>query len=96
MKAKDKTEKKNRRANLLIKLIVVTFAAFALLKLMQLQMQIDEKQKQIDEIQTQIETARLYNEDLAEKNEHFEQYLEQQLRKDGYVYANDQVYQFAN
>lgn len=93
MKAKKRTR---RKANWLMRIMIVALAAFALLKLLQLQMQINEKQEQIEELQTAIDTARLYNEDLTEKNEHFEQYLEQQLREDGYVYTNDQVYQFAN
>ena len=93
MKAKRRQAKKN---SVLIRIIVVAFIAFAFFKLVQLQMQINEKQAEIDALAERKEVQTIYIEDLQNKVDNIDENLEQYLREGGYVGPNDQVYQFVN
>lgn len=85
-----------RKIHWVARFIIVVVIAVVFVKMVQLHMQINAKQQEIDRLDDAIAVAQVYNEDLTEKNEHYEQYLEQRLRSAGYVYSNDQVYQFSN
>lgn len=87
---------KKKKTNWLFRLLVIACLAFVFVKFVQTQVQINRKQEQIRQLEERVKIARLYNEDLTEKNENYQQYVERRLRDEGYVYLNDQVYQFAN
>ena len=93
MKAKRRQSKKT---SVLVRVIVVACIAFAFFKLVQLQMQINEKQAEIDALAERKEVQTIYIEDLQDKVDNIDENLEQYLREDGYVGPNDQVYQFVN
>ena len=86
-----------KRVNWPLRILIVAGALFVFVKTVQLYAQIVEKREIIDHLQTEVNNARLYNEDLEEKlNGDFAGYLEERLRKDGFVHPNDQIYQFVN
>lgn len=93
MRAKKRTA---GHANWAVRIVVIGCIVFAFVKIVQIQMQINQKQEEINRLENAIAMAELYNEDLAEQGAHFEEYLEQHLREQGYVYPSDQVYQFSN
>lgn len=93
MKAKRRQRKKN---SAMIRVVVVAVVAFGFFKLVQIQMQLNEKQAEIDALAERKAVEEIYVEDLQNKVDNIEDNLEQHLREDGYVGPNDQVYQFVN
>ncbi len=86
-----------KKVNWPIRILLVAGVLFLFVKVVQVNAQMAEKQELIESLKADIETAKVYNEDLAEKNESdFAGYLEKRLREKGYVFPNDQIYQFSN
>ena len=79
-----------------VRIVIVAVVAFGLFKLVQIQMQLNEKQAEIDALAEQAAVEQIYLEDLQNKVDTIDENLEQYLREDGYVGPNDQVYQFVN
>ena len=93
MKAKSRKNKKN---SAIFRIVIVACVAFGFFKLVQLQMQLNEKQSQINALAERKAVEEIYIEDLQDKVDNVDDNLEQYLREDGYVGPNDQVYQFVN
>ena len=94
MKTKRRQRKKN---NLVVRIVIVAVVAFGFFKFVQSQMQLNEKQAEIDALAERIAMETIYNEDLQNKVDNFDDdHMERHLREDGYVGPNDQVFQFAN
>ncbi len=93
MKANRRQKKKSGVA---MRIVIVACVAFAFFKLVQLQMQLNDKQAEIDALAQRKSVAEIYNEDLQSKVDNFDGNLEQYLREGGYVGPGDQVYQFVN
>ena len=92
--AKRRHRKKN---SALLRIVIVAAVAFGFFKLVQIQMQINEKQAQIDALAERKAVAEVYNEDLQDKNDNFDdEQMERQMYENGYVGPNDQVFKFAN
>lgn len=92
-----KTKRRQRKKNsVMIRVVVVAVIAFGFFKLVQIQMQLNEKQAEIDALAERKAVEEIYVEDLQNKVDNIEDNLEQYLREDGYVGPNDQVYQFVN
>ena len=86
-----------KKVNWPVRVLLVAAVLFLFVKVVQVNAQMAEKQELIDSLKADIETAIVYNEDLAEKNDgDFAGYLEKRLREAGYVFPNDQIYQFSN
>ena len=86
-----------KRVNWPVRILIVAGTLFLFVKTVQFYAQLVEKQEIIDALAAEVNTAKVYNEDLEEKlNGDFEGYLEERLRKDGFVHPNDQIYQFVN
>ncbi len=90
-----KKMRSKHKPNWILRIVVVACIIFALVKTVQLQSQINEKQKEIDRLSEEITKATLINEDLDGQSKDYQSYLEQHLREEGYVYPNDQIYQFS-
>ncbi len=95
MKQAKRTKKK---VHWLIPLVVVAVIAFVFVKMVQLQVQLDEKQGEFNALQDQIAVTKIQNEDLAAKNDSLDtdKGQKQQLYDYGYVNDNDQVYVYTN
>lgn len=92
-----KTKRRQQRKNsALFRIVIVAVIAFVFFKLVQIQMQINEKQGEIDALAERKAVEEIYLEDLQNKVDNIDENLEQYLREDGYVGPNDQVYQFVN
>lgn len=81
-----------KKRSLLIRLALILFAGYIVVMLVQLQMQINDKQAEIDSKQAQIHAYQNQNADLQEKLENSDAYLDQQARENGYVAPNADVY----
>ncbi len=93
MKAKRRQKKK---VSLVFRVVIVAVVAFGFFKLVQIQMQLNEKQAEIDALAERKAVEEIYLEDLQDKVDNIDDNLEQYLREDGYVGPSDQVYQFVN
>ncbi len=92
-----RTKRTGRKTRVLVSFIIVTLVAFFFVKMVQLQVQLDEKQGQLDSLFEQITMVQIQNEDLQAKNDSLEteEGQKQQLRENGYVADDDQVYIYA-
>ena len=92
-----RTKRTGRKTRVLVSFIIVTLVAFFFVKMVQLQVQLDEKQGQLDSLFEQITMVQIQNEDLQAKNDSLEteEGQKQQLRENGYVADDEQVYIYA-
>lgn len=93
MKAKRRQRNKN---SAFIRIAIVAAVAFGFFKLVQIQMQLNEKQALIDAQNEQIAVETIYNEDLQNKVDNSEENEDRTARDNGYVRPNDQVFRFTN
>ena len=92
-----KAKRTNRKFRVFASFLLIALAAFLFVKMVQMHVQIDEQQGQLESIQQQIKTVGILNEDLSVKLENLETSdgQQQQLRDNGYVDKDDQVYIYA-
>lgn len=93
MKAK---RRQRIKSSALFRVVIVAVVAFGFFKLVQIQMQLNDKQAEIDALEERIAIETVYNEDLQSKIDNFDEKQDQYLRDNGYVGPNDQVFQFVN
>ena len=90
-----RVQKAKPRKNWAIRIVLVALAAFLFLKLVQLHVQIEEKQQAIDLLQGNIVKQMLINEDLNGQIANADEYLERQANDAGLCLPGQQVYQNA-
>ncbi len=88
---------KKKKANWVLRFLLVACAAFLFLKLMQMNAQIEAKKSQLSALQEQKYTSELLIEDLVEQNAnaHEDEYLERQANESGLVLPGQQIFQNA-
>lgn len=91
MRAQTDNKQKKKRS-LLIRFALILFAGYIVVMLVNLQMQINEKQEVIDTKQAQIREYQNKNADLEEKVNNPDAYLDQVARDGGFVSPNADVY----
>lgn len=94
MKTKHQNKNKNR---VILRVVLAAFVAFALFKGVQMFMQLEAKQAELDALEQKKEIETIYNEEMADKVEDFDENdLEDEAREEGFVGPNDQVLQLVN
>lgn len=83
---------KKKKKNLLIRFALLLLAGYIAVLFVNLQMQINEKQTEIDRKQAQIHEYQNLNEDLQNKLDNPNAYLDQEARKNGYVKPNSDIF----
>ncbi len=83
------------KRNWAMRIVLVALAAFLFLKLVQLHVQIEEKQQQIDALGDSIVKQMLINEDLNGQIANADEYLERQANDAGLCLPGQQIYQNA-
>lgn len=83
---------KKKKKSLLIRFALLLLAGYLVVMFVNLQMQINEKQAEIDQKQAQIHEYQNLNEDLQNKVDNKDAYIDQQARENGYVKPNADVY----
>lgn len=86
-------KRSNQKANWLMRILLVAIAAFLFLKLVQLHVQLEEKQQQLIELNNSISHQTLINEDLAEQAENADDILEREANDAGLYMPGQQIYQ---
>ena len=90
MRAKTKAKS---RPNWVLRLVLVAVAVFLFLKMVQLHVQLDQKEQMLHELAAAEAKQEVINEALSEQVAHAEDFLEQQANENGYFYAGQQIYQ---
>ena len=85
--------KAKKRPNWALRLVLVAVAAFLFLKMVQLHVQLDQKEQTLHELTADEVKQEVRNEALNEQVAHVEDFLEQQANENGYFHAGQQIYQ---
>ena len=85
--------KAKKRPNWVLRLVLVAVAAFLFLKMVQLHVQLDQKEQTLHELTAAEAKQEVLNEALGEQVAHADDFLEQQANENGYFYAGQQIYQ---
>ncbi|MBQ1950204.1 MAG: hypothetical protein II363_01195 [Clostridia bacterium] len=75
------------------RVVIVAFAAFLFVKLVQLHVQIQKKEQQLALVNESIYKQELIIEDLNEQIENADDYLERYANEAGWVLPGQQIYQ---
>lgn len=96
MSVKTRARKRaNKKTNWALRILLVAVAAFLFLKLVQLHVQMEEKQNQWIELNNSIYRQTLIIEDLAEQTENAEAIQERKANDTGLYQPGQQIYQEA-
>ncbi len=76
-----------------VRFLLIAFALFVFLKVVQLHGQLQEKRQQIADNNNKIQTQMVINEGLTDQTENADEHREQGAYEDGYVYSGQQIYQ---
>ena len=74
---------RKKKANLLLRIALLAFSCYMLVVLAQLRMEIAERNRRLDKLKASVAYQQQMNEDMQDKREHYESYLEQQAREQG-------------
>ena len=72
---------------------LLAFSVYVVVTLVQLQLELKEKKDEENAILAEIERQERLNEDLQNKLENVDEYLEQQARENGMARPGEQIYQ---
>lgn len=93
MSSRARARRADRKANWAVRILLVAIAAFLFLKLVQMNVQLEEKNQQWVELKNSISHQTLINEDLAEQKENAEDILEREANDAGLYKPGQQIYQ---
>lgn len=86
-------QSKKRTRSWAWRVVIVAFAAFLFVKLVQLHVQIQKKEQQLALVNESIYKQELIIEDLNEQIENADDYLERYANEAGWVLPGQQIYQ---
>ena len=89
MKGKKKTKTKR---SFFLRFALLAFAVYIVVILVQLQMDISDKQDRIDELDQKIVKYNTENEELIEQGDNYKDYLEKKAREQGMLKPGESVY----
>jgi cell division protein FtsB len=73
--------KKRKKKSIFLRVALAAFSVYVIIMLIQLQLEINNRQKKIAELNTLAEQLSRENEELEHKNENYEDYLEEKARE---------------
>ena len=82
-----------KKVNWMMRILLVAIAAFLFLKLVQLHVQMEDKQQQLIELNNSISHQTLINEDLTKQAANAEDILEREANDAGLYMPGQQIYQ---
>lgn len=88
-----KAERKKKKRSIFLRVALLAFSVYVVVTLVQLQLELKEKKDQENAILAEIERQERLNEDLQNKLENVDEYLEQQARENGKARPGEQIYQ---
>ncbi|MCI8553738.1 MAG: hypothetical protein HFJ80_02175 [Clostridiales bacterium] len=86
-----KTVKKKKKS-VFLRVALLAFSVYVIVMLVQLQLQIGEKQQQLTQLQEETRRQATLNADVQNKTDHYERYLEQRARERGMARPGEVIY----
>ena len=83
---------KKKKKSIFLRVALLAFSVYVLVSLVQLQMDIQKRQQQLDDIKEQIRVQTSLNEDVQNKTDHYERYLEEKSREQGMARPGETIY----
>ena len=83
---------KKKRKSLILRIALAAFSVYVVVSMVQLQLQLNRGQEQLDDINNQYVQTKEINAVLQDKLDGYEEYLEQQARKQGLVKPGETVF----
>ena len=90
---KRKAVKKRPRRNRMMAVALTVFAVYVVVVLTQLQLELNERRAALEEIDQRIAEQQRANEDLTDKLNNYEKYLEEQVRERGLARPGEIIFQ---
>lgn len=91
--AKKQSVVKRPRRNRIMAIALTVFAVYVVVVLTQLQLELNERRAALSEIDQRITEQQRANEDLTDKLNNYEKYLEEQVRQRGLARPGEIVFQ---
>lgn len=88
-----KSVKKRPRRNRMMAIALTVFAVYVVVVLTQLQLELNERRAALEEIDQRITEQQRANEDLTDKLNNYEKYLEEQVRERGLARPGEIIFQ---
>ena len=86
---------RKKKVNLLLRIALLAFSCYMLVVLAQLRMEIAERNRRLDKLKASVAYQQQLNEDMQDKREHYESYLEQQAREQGLALPGETIFREA-
>ena len=83
---------RKKKKSIFLRVALLAFSVYVLVSLVQLQMDIQKRQQQLDDINEQIRVQTSLNEDVQNKTDHYERYLEEKSREQGMARPGETIY----
>lgn len=83
---------KKKRKSTILRIAIAAFAVYVVVSIVQIQMQLNRGQEQLDDFTAKISQTKEINAALQDKLDGYEEYLEQQARKQGLVKPGETVF----
>ena len=85
-------KKATRKKNIFLRIALLAAAIYAIVSVVQLELQLDQKKQELGEKIAQTEQAKIENAQLQDLLDNSESYLEQQAREQGMVRPGETVF----
>ena len=83
---------KKKRKSPILRVAIAAFAVYVVVSIVQIQLQLNRGQEQLDDFNSKISQTKEVNALLQDKLDGYEEYLEQQARKQGLVKPGETVF----
>lgn len=81
-----------KKKSVILRVALLAFSVYVIVSMVQLQLQLNRGQEQLDDIKTRYTEAKENNIALQDKLDGYEEYLEQEARKQGLVKPGETVF----
>lgn len=86
---------RKRKNNFLFRTALLAFSCYMLVLLLQIRIEIADRKKQLEKLDANIAYQLQMNEDMQDKRENYETYLEQQAREQGLALPGETIFKEA-
>ena len=83
---------KRKKKSIFLRIALLAFSVYVIIMLVQLQRELGQRQQDLNTLEQTLKNQQALNEDLKNKTENYETYLDQQARDQGYSRPDESIY----
>lgn len=83
---------KRKKKSIFLRIALVAFSVYVVVMLVQLQMEITDRQNKIAALDDQIRQQEMENDNLQKQSDNYEYYREQKAREQGYARPGETIF----